>query len=367
MAKDLLLKPWHAERAATFLRVNGDEFAAGYGDAEAEYRRLRESVGLLDLSGRGRLCLLGGDRTRFLNGQVTNDVKTLAPLAGCYAAICNAKGRMEADALIYRLGDEFLLDLEPGLLGAVMARFEKYVIADDVELADASEAYGCLSLQGPKAGEVLAASGLAAEAPADRFHVVRVNSEAGDLYVMYNPRAGEAGFDVFVPAPALEDVANRLLQAAAGAGGGLAGWEALEVARVEDGIPRFGADLDATTLPPEAGLEDRAISYTKGCYVGQEIIGRLRTRGQVARRLVGFRLAGQGSIPPVPGESVLLGGKPAGRLTSVVNSPRHGGVIALGYLRRGAEPGAAGLRVEAGGGWDAVACELPLQSLTEAG
>lgn len=367
MADTPPLKSWHVGRGAAFLCVNGVEFVAGYGDSGTEYRRLRESVGLLDLSGRGRLCVLGGDRTRFLNGQVTNDVKRLAPWSGCYAALCNPKGRMEGDALIYRLENEFLLDLEPGFLAVVAARFEKCIIADDVELADASEAYGCLSLQGPRAAEALAATGLLGEIPAVRFSVGRGASDSGDIYVTNHPRLGDAGFDIFGPVASLGELADKLLAAAEGSGGGLAGWQALEAARVEDGVPRFGADMDATTLPPEAGLEDRAISYTKGCYVGQEIIGRLRTRGQVARRLVGFRLAGQGRELPASGASVLLGEKAVGRLTSVVRSPRYAGVIALGYLRREVRLDAAGLRVATGEGWEATACELPMPPTTAQG
>lgn len=364
MADSLLLKSWHAARDASFLRVNAVEFVARYGDVDAEYRRLRESAAVLDLSGRGRLCVLGGDRTRFLNGQLTNDIKSLEPWSGCYAALCNPKGRMEADARVYRLESEFLLDLEPGLLPQVCARFERFIIADDVELADASEAYGCLSVQGPAAGEAVRKSGLAVELPECRHRVGRTVSDYGEVYVVHHSRAGGSGFDVFVPAEGLEGVADRLLEATETGGGGLAGWEALEIARVEDGVPRFGADLDATTLPPEAGLDEGAVSYTKGCYVGQEVMGRLRTRGQVARRLVGFRLAGQAGEAPVPGEVVFQGDKRVGQVTSVVRSPRFGGLIALGYLRREVPTPSPELAVGVAGGWRAWASRLPLQQLT---
>lgn len=367
MSENLLLHSWHATRNASFRCLDGMEFVADYGEGTAEYRRLRETAGLVDLSGRGRLCILGEDRVRFLNGQLTNDIKRLAPGSGCYAAMCSPKGRMEADAMVYRLEDEFLLDLEPGLLPVVSARFQRYIIADDVELADASEAYGCLSVQGPLAGEVLRQAGFGAELPDDRYGVSKRPTDSGDCYVANQPRAGGAGFDMFVPVGGLAGFAEALLPAAEAMGGGLAGWEALEVVRVEDGVPRFGADMDGTTLPPEAGLEDGAISYTKGCYIGQEVMGRLRSRGRVARRLVAFRLEGAGEEPPKPGEAVLRDAKPVGQLTSVVRSPRFGGVIALGYLRREVPIPVSGLIAGAAGDWKASASGVPLQPFAESG
>lgn len=331
----LALHEFHARRGAQFTVVNGCELVAGYGNPPAEHAALRQAAGVLDLSSRGRLCVLGADRERFLNGQVTNDVKALGPGQGCYAAIVNAKGRMESDVFIYRLAEEFLLDFEPGLSQALSFRLEKYVISDDVQIADAAPYYGLLSVQGPQAAEVVAGLRLGVEPPAKPLTMVSVqNSDWGEIYLAHQPRLGQPGFDLFVPVAALATAAETLIAAAQTVGGCAAGWDAFEMARIEMGIPRFGADMDATNLPPEAGIEDRAVSYTKGCYIGQEVIARLRTYGQVSRRLRGLRLADDLPCLPTRGNPLFKDGREVGFVTSAVRSPALNANIALGYVRR---------------------------------
>jgi folate-binding protein YgfZ len=242
---------------------------------------------------------------------------------------------MVSDLNIYCLPDELLLDFEPGLSAAIIERFEKFVIADDVQVMDAVPHYGLLSVQGPKSAEVVNKLGLGLPLPEKPLCFGSVNEPTlGEVYCMNQPRAAAAGFDLFVPAAALAAVADKLIAAAKAVGGRACGWRALETARIEAGIPRFGADMNETNLPPEAGIEERAISYSKGCYIGQEVIARIRTYGQVAKSLRGLLLADDLSALPKKGDKLFHGDKEAGFITSALASPTFGRNIALGYVRR---------------------------------
>ena len=311
------------------------EVVEHYGDAPAENVALRESVAVLDLGFRGRLCLTGADRVRLLNGQVTNDIRVLNEGQGCYAAIVNARGKMESDANIYCLRDELLLDFEPGLTERLSQRFEKFIIADDVQVVDAAPHYGLFSVQGPKAGAVLQSLGLDLILPARAMEFTRLTDAAhGEIYCMKVARAPVLSFNLFVPTAALAPVAEKLIAAAHAAGGRPAGFAALELARIEAGIPRFGMDMDEANLAPETGIERRAISYTKGCYIGQEVIARLRSYGQVAKALRGLRLENSLKALPRRGDKLWQSDKEIGYVTSAVFSPTLKTNIALGYVRR---------------------------------
>jgi folate-binding protein YgfZ len=332
---DLALREFHRGLGARFCDVGGAAAVDDYGDPLAEHAALRDAVGVLDLSFRSRLCLLGADRQKFLNGQVTNNVKDLRPGEGCYAALVNAKGRMQSDLNIYVLENEILLDFEAGLSAKVAQRLEKYVIADDVQVAEIAPHYGLLSVQGPKSGEAARRLDLGIEPPTRRMSLDSwKDASLGEICLINLPRTGSSGFDLFVPAEALGAVADRLIAAARTTGGRACGWQALEMARIEAGLPRFGVDMDETNLPLEAGLEERAISYTKGCYIGQEVIARIRTYGHVARTLSGLRLADQLAALPVKGDKLFKDGKEVGWVTSALASPTFKANIALGYVRR---------------------------------
>src|SRR5882672_8272303 len=312
-----------------------------YGNKLEEHAALHESAGVLDLGFRGRLALAGADRQRFLNGQVTNNVKDLKSGEGCYAALVTAKGKMVSDLNIYCLPDELLLDFEPGLSTAVAQRLEKYIIADDVQVVDAAPHYGLLSVQGPKSAEVVSKLGLGLPLVKKPLNFGSVNEPAlGEIYCMNQPRGVATGFDLFVPVAALAAVADKLIAAAKAVGGRACGWHASEIARIEAGIPRFGAYMDETNLPPEAGIEDRAISYSKGCYIGQEVIARIRTYGQVAKSLRGLLLGDELSELPKKGDKLFHGEKEAGYITTARASPTFRRNLALGYVRRECnEPG----------------------------
>ncbi len=336
-----MLHEFHHQLGARFTELNGTELVADYGDRAAEYAAIRQSAGVIDLSSRSRLCLVGADRARFLHGQVTNDVKKLRPGEGCYAAITTAKGKMESDANIFCLADELLLDFEPGLADKITARLEKFVVADDVQIVNAAPYFGLLSVQGPQAEAIIRSLDLFPEIPARPLASTKItDSTLGDLYLVNHARLGGHGFDLFVPNPALSAVADKAIAAAKTTGGRAAGWTALETARIEAGVPRFGADMDESNLPLECGIESRAIVYNKGCYLGQEVINRVHSFGHVTKELRGLRLADELTSLPVRGDKLSLSGKEVGYITSAVKSPGLNANIALGYVRREAnQPG----------------------------
>ena len=332
---NLGLHEFHQQLGAHFGEVSGAEAVLHYSDAAAECALLRTGAGVFDLSFRGRLCIVGADRARFLHGQVTNDVKALQPGTGCYAALTNNKGKLQADLNLHCLTDELLLDFEPGLTAKITERLEKFIVADDAQVVDVAPHYGLLSVQAPKAAEVVAAIGVFTALPEREFQSVKVSDATlGDLYLVNLPRVDTTGFDVFVPTAAMGAVADKLIAAAKLSGGGACGWDALETARIEAGIPRYGADMDESNLPQEAGIEARAVSFNKGCYIGQEVINRIRSMGQVTRNL--RRLHLPGDLPELPrhGDKLLHGGKEVGHITSAVKSPAQNCNVALGYVRK---------------------------------
>ena len=329
-----MLHEFHHSLGARFAELNGMEVVSDYGDWLVERAAFRDSAGVFDLSFRSRLCLVGADRARFLHGQVTNDVKKLRAGEGCYAAITTAKGKMESDLNIFALADELLLDFEPGLTGKILQRLEKFIVADDVQIVDVHPHYGLLSVQGPKAGDVIRSLDLFAEIPAKQFGSVKMSDATlGEIYLANNARIADGGFDLFVPNNSLGAVANKLIAASKQVGGCECGWQAFETARIEAGIPRFGADMDETNIPLECGIESRAVTYTKGCYIGQEVINRIHSVGHVNRELRGLRLVNDLELLPKKGDKLFHAGGEVGRVTSAVKSPVFGN-IALGYIRR---------------------------------
>jgi folate-binding protein YgfZ len=369
----LSLHEFHHSLNARFDELNGAEIVSSYGDVLAEHAALRESVGVLDLSFRSRICLTGADRVRFLHGQVTNDINRLLPGEGCYAAITTSKGKMESDLNIYMLQDELLLDFEPSLTEKISQRLEKFIVSDDVQVVDVATLYGLLSVQGPKAEVVIKALGIFPEPPAKPFQSVKVSDTMlGEIYLMNQSRIDWSrsgahgvtrptlGFDLFVPTNSLGAVADKLIAAAKSLGGHACGWEALEIARVEAGIPRFGADMDETNIPLECGIESRAVSYNKGCYIGQEVINRIHSIGHVNKELRGLRLADDLKNLPARGDKLFHDGKEVGYITSAVKSITVHTNIALGYVRREVNaPGSELVVHQATSETKAMVAELP--------
>jgi tRNA-modifying protein YgfZ len=292
----------------------------------ADYRAMTEACGLLDRSERGKLALTGAGSAEFLQGQVTNDVEGLEPGSGCYAAFLTPKGKMLGDLRILDTGDELLLDSERIALQPLFNMIRRFCVGYDVELHKRTLERGLLSLIGPDALATALARDV--ELPAEE-HAHRAAVVAG---VPVRAIRTDVGVDLLVEdAAATGDVAAALREA----GAVPISEDAAEVLRVERGRPRYGIDLDETVIPQEAGLNARAVSFTKGCYVGQETVARLHYRGKPNRALRGLAL----SAPARAGDELALGERSVGRLGTVVISPRFG-PIALGLVRREAENGA---------------------------
>ena len=288
----------------------------------SEHRALIEACGLVDRAGRGRLALTGPDAKTFLQGQVTNDTEALEPGRGVYAAFLTHKGKMLGDLRILDLGDELLLSCERAALQELFNMIRRYKLGADVEVHKRTLEMGELSLIGPDARRIAGADGLGT----DEHDNVRAEIGGHPVVLV----ATDAGVDVFCEAERTEGVRGALVAA----GAVQVGEEAAEVSRVEHGRPRYGMDLDDSVIPQEAGLNERAVSFTKGCYVGQETVARLFYRGKPNRHLRGLRL----SAPVETGTPLVLGEKEVGRVTSAVVSPVHG-PIALAIVRREATPG----------------------------
>jgi len=303
---------------------------------ESEYAQVTQGCGLIDRSERGKLALTGTDAKAFLQGQVSNDVESLTSGHGCYAAFLTPKGKMLGDLRVLDTGEELLLDTERVSLQELFNLIRRFSLGYQVQLHKRTLECGLLSLVGPRADDMLSTPPGAAE----HDHVVTPLGRA----IRTN-----AGIDLLCPAESVDAVRSTLLAA----GAVEVGEEALECLRIERGRPRYGLDLDDSVIPQEAGLNERAVSFTKGCYVGQETVARLFYRGKPNRQLRGLRSA----VPIAPGAPLSYGDREVGRVTSAVVSPRFG-PIGLGFVRREV---AVGEIVAAAEGTQAEVVELPFR------
>jgi tRNA-modifying protein YgfZ len=306
----------------------------------SEYRTATEACGVLDRSERGKLALTGPEAKSFLQGQVTNDVEALSPGRGCYAAFLTPKGKMLGDLRVLDAGDELLLDTERSALQELFNMIRRFSIGFDVELHKRTLERGLLSLLGPEAEAVAGAGGLGEDE-----HSHALLSIGG-----FEARAirTDLGVDLLCEAGDVDGLRAALADA-----GVVPVSEAVaECLRVEHGRPRYGVDLDDSVIPQEAGLNERAVSFTKGCYVGQETVARLHYRGKPNRHLRGLRLSDAAS----PGDELTFDGRPVGRLGSVALSPRFG-PIGLALVRREAPVGSSVALGE--GAVQAEVAELP--------
>jgi tRNA-modifying protein YgfZ len=308
----------------------------------ADHEALASGCGLIDRSERGKLALTGGQAAEFLNGLVSNEVEALEAGDGCYAAVLTPKGKMLGDLRILATGEELLLDTERSALQEVFNVLWRGRIGHDVEIHKRTLERGLLSLEGPRARAV---SGGESLQEAEHAHaVIDVDGVPARAIVT------DVGIDLLCEAERTDDLRAALLARGAAA----VSEEASEAARVERGRPRFGIDLDDSVIPQEAGLNERAVSFTKGCYVGQETVARLFYKGKPNRHLRGLRL----SAAATTGDVLRLGDREVGRLGTVAVSPGPG-AIALALVRREAEPGATVAVGDAGHPAEVV--ELPFQ------
>lgn len=332
----LRLHAFHQARGASFAALDGREVVASYGDLQDEHAAARLNACLFDFSFRETLRLTGEDRVSFLQGMVTNDIKRLAEGEIAHAAAVTAKGALVADLRVLRRGEDLLLDVEPGGAAVVQQFLEKFLISEDVSISDVSDRFGLLRALGPEVHRLVAAA-FGHETPLpnpDRF--VRIEIDSAPAWLIGIQLGAIKGVDVLVSRDRLARAFERMVEAGEPLALKLGGFETFEILRVEAGIPRFPQDMDEHTIPLEANL-DKAISYEKGCYIGQEVIARATFRGHVNRKLTGLVFA---ATEPPPRAELRRAGKRVGFVTSVVRSPARGAVIGLGYVHRDSlEPG----------------------------
>jgi glycine cleavage system T protein len=321
---------WHETHGASFMNDRGVELPAHFTDPLSEYQAVREKAGLLDHSFRVQLRMTGEDRVSFLQGIVSNDVKALRPGEGCAAALLTEQGRLVADLRVYALDSALLLDVDARVKDKAAEALSRFVIADDVEAEDLSEQQVTLSLQGPLAPRVLAAAGLPAALP-NVFQHSEGTTGGTSVRVIHADDTGEGGYEILVPRGQAERVWQALLQAGEPLGLQPVGLTALNLLRVEAGIPWYGVDMDESRIVLEVGLE-HAISFKKGCYLGQEVVERATARGHVNRKLSGLLISGE--TIPVSGDKLFSDSQEVGWVTSAVDSPGLGRPIALAYVRR---------------------------------
>jgi folate-binding protein YgfZ len=322
----------------------GATIAARFGDPQIEFGALLSGCGIYDLGFRGRLSLTGGDRVRWLNGMVTNNIRDLAIGHGVYAFLLNPQGRILGDMFVYNRGETLIVGTDRSQVEKIVATFDHYIIMDDVEVTNISENQTVLGMAGPKSREILNKAGV--EVPnlqPLQMITPQCNCDCGcaQCTVVRGDDEQQESYEIWL---APQDV-YKTWRALLAAGATPVGSEALEMQRIVAGIPLYGVDIRERDLPQETE-QMRALNFNKGCYVGQEIVERIRSRGNVHRKFAGFQVEGAAAI--AAGDKIVSGEKEVGEITSVavVDAPSGRRTVALGYIRR--EVGVPGREVMIG-------------------
>jgi folate-binding protein YgfZ len=330
-----------------------------YGDGAAESLRVRRIGGIIDRSFLGKLLLTGNDRVKFLQGMVTNNVNLVTAEKGLYSLIVTVKGKIVADFALYGLEEGMLMVLQPELTTVVQQLLDRYIITSQVQIEDVSGQWGILSLQGPQSAQLLEKVFGKPLAEREEYTVdllsyynrgpVRSAPMPPDpslgpapaepdprlsdqtIRVVHRYELGERGFDLLVPRDRIEPLWEVLLKEGEGMEIAPFGLQAFETLRIEAGTPRYGYEMDENIFPLEADVE-HAVSYDKGCYIGQETVTRMKFRGHANRHRVGLEI--QGGTPPSKGDRLEREGVYAGLITSAIFSPSLKRVLGMGYVRR---------------------------------
>ena len=329
----------------------GAETVASFGDTAAEFRALAEDSGVFDMSWQAKLVLTGEDRVRWLNGMVTNNVRDLTVGNGVYNFVLTAQGRIVGDLVAYNRGDFVLVTTDRAQATPIMEIFGRYIIMDDVEVADVSDKLSAVGVAGPQAANTLQKAGIEIpQLPKEGNYGPPAHLEAGQVVdlvwhdvgisVAHGSHPNMDAYEIWFAA----EHADTIWDALVAAGAMPVGSEALELYRITRGVPRYGLDISQRDLPQETE-QKHALNFTKGCYIGQEIVERIRARAILHRTFTGFAVEGE---PPQPGTKVQADGKNIGEITSTARVPFPSGerTLALGYLRREFE--APGTSVQVG-------------------
>jgi len=293
----------------------------------SQYTAARTSAVMIDRSALGTIALTGADRRTFLHSLLTNDIAGLTPGKGTYAAYLTPQGRMISDMRVIETGSRILLGVEREVADGLARRLDSLIFSEDVQVVDVSREIEMIGVHGPSAPVLTQrATGLPVDTLANQYD----NVTSGNVTIVRDDALALAGFDIHLPSAEAHILREKLSDG----GAVTASAETYETLRIEAGRPRFGLDMTTDTIPLEAGIEDRAISFTKGCYVGQEVIVRVthRGHGRVARRLVSIVLPA-GRVPG-PGDAICAGDRQVGAITSATESPKLGSALALGYVQR---------------------------------
>ncbi len=296
-----------------------------FGDLADEYDAVCSGAALFDRSDRGVLSVSGSDAKQWLHGLLTNAIAPLTPGLGCYAFAVNVKGRIVFDVNAFCLPDELWLDLDLAALASAAAHLDRYLIAEDVRVSDATGQFARLACSGPRAAQV--AFELGVSNLTDMSALSHAPIPNGATRLIRHDIAGDTAFELVVPRGDAAKWWERLI----GLGVTPAGHDTLDVRRIENGIPWLFRDIDDTTVPPETGQIERGVSYNKGCFIGHEVLERMRSRGALAKRLVALRIAN--AEDPPPPQPLLRDGVEIGHVTSLVRHPRGEHWLGLGYLK----------------------------------
>ena len=309
--------------------------ASDSGNVRAEFQALFSKCGFYDLGWRSKITVTGGDRVRWMNGMVTNNIRDLAVGHGVYSFLLNAQGRIQGDLYVFQRGDSLLVDVEQAQREKILQLFDRYIIADDVEIADISDKLTAVGLTGPESRLVLERAGIPV-AELGRLQFAEASWQGNSVTLLRSGEEADESWQVWIAPEHASDLRNALMQA----GAAPIGAAALDLFRIARGIPQFGMDIRDRDLPQETG-QTRALNFTKGCYLGQEIVERIRSRGAVHRQFTAFTV--EGALPE-PGMKIVASvgeekeaePKEVGEITSSAILPTAGGErpVALGYLRR---------------------------------
>jgi folate-binding protein YgfZ len=327
MAKQSLLTESHQRNGAVFIEQEGWRLPDHFGDSGAEYQSVRSAAGLFDLSHRAMLQFTGPDRVSFLQGMLSNDVRVLKMFDGQQATILTQQGKVIADVRVLCAMNSIYLDFWEPLKEKITAHLNRYLVADEVEINDPNDEWKMLSLQGPRTSNMVGEVFANAELPTQPNQHAMVQFDNAPICVVRADHTGEGGFDLIIQNAQLQAAGQRLKEL----GAAWIGARAQNILRIEAGLPLYGVDFSEDNLLLEVGLEN-SYSYTKGCYLGQEVVERIRSRGHVNRKLCGLLL--DGNTPADAGDAILAGDNEVGKITSSVASFALNRPIALGYIHK---------------------------------
>lgn len=331
MSKQSRLVSVHHANGAILTEYDGWSLPRHFGNPHEEYLSVRRAVGLLDFSNRAIFEFTGADRLSYLQGLISNDLRLPSSGEGIYAAFLSQQGKVLGDCRVLTTDDRFIVDIWEPLKPKILDHLHRYLVADEVEIADLSDRCAILSLQGPKSETLL--EGFLPRDQQPQTNLTHSIAEIGgvEMRICRSSHTGEDGFDLMIPLAGIESMARQLTEVASTYSARWVGTEAYEILRIEAGIPRYGVDITDENLILETGLT-HAVSFNKGCYLGQEVVERIRSRGHVNKNLTGLII--HDKKPPPAGSKILSAEKEIGTITSSVYSPTLESPIALGYVHR---------------------------------